>query len=284
MIQYCALASGSNGNSYYVSKNGKGVLIDIGINNKQLHLRMASVGVDPFSIEAIFITHEHIDHIAGLSVFSKRYQIPVFMTKGTYESCAHLIPSYLVHIIESNSCVQIGDLSIYGIPKIHDAKEPCSFLISDGSFNMAVLTDLGAVCANVKRAISLSDVLILESNYDEFLLKNGRYPYYLKNRISGGMGHLSNTISLNALLENKTDRLKHLILGHLSGENNRVDLVYETFSEHSKTFKLSVAERHKSTSLYCFQQLEIHVEQSIQIEKMGDTVFVEQSFSVSGNI
>ncbi|MFZ4263195.1 MBL fold metallo-hydrolase [Sphingobacterium sp. HJSM2_6] len=284
MIQYCALASGSNGNSYYVSKNGKGILIDIGINSKQLHLRMASVGVDPCSIEAIFITHEHVDHIAGLSVFTKKYQIPVFMTKGTYESCAHLIPAYLINIIASNSCVQIGELAIYGIPKIHDAKEPCSFLVSDGKTNIAVLTDLGSVCANVQRAISLSDILILESNYDEFMLKNGRYPYYLKNRISGGMGHLSNSICLKALLENKSARLKHLILGHLSGENNRVDLVYETFAAHSTTFTLSVAERHQATSLYRYESVEIHREQSLQVEKIGETIVVQESYFLSGSI
>lgn len=272
MIRYAALASGSNGNSYYIAKGNTSILIDAGINSKHLHLRMASLGINPASINAIFITHEHTDHISGLSVFLKRYQIPVYLTEGTYVSSRLQLPNYLVNFIKPNSVINLADFSVYGIPKYHDAQEPCSFLVSDGELNISVLTDLGRICDNVKKAIRIADILFLEANYDEEMLLTGRYPYHLKNRIKGGWGHLSNKISLEAFIENKSDRLKHLILGHLSGENNSVELVEQVFEPHCQEFKMSVAKRTESTPLFEISkpvQTEIYVEefsyQSIQI-------------------
>ena len=272
MIRYAALASGSNGNSYYIAKGNTAVLIDAGINSKHLHLRMAALGINPATISAIFVTHEHTDHICGLAVFVKRYQIPVYLTQGTYESSRLMLPDYLLNFIKPNSVVNLSDLSVYGIPKYHDAHEPCSFLISDGQFNISVLTDLGRICDNVKKAIRIADILFLEANYDEQMLLTGRYPYHLKNRIKGGWGHISNDLSLGAFLENKTKRLKHLILGHLSGENNTVDLVEGLFEPHCSEIKLSVAKRTESTALFEIAkplQPEVHIEhysyQSIQV-------------------
>ena len=250
MIRYCALASGSNGNSYYIAKGNTAILVDVGINNKHLHLRMASLGINPASIDAIFITHEHTDHICGLAVFAKRYQIPVYLTVGTYESSRIQLPEYLLHFIKADSIVNVGDLSVYGIPKYHDAKEPCSFMVTDGEINISVLTDIGRICANVMKAIEISDVLFLESNFDEDMLQNGRYPYYLKNRIRGGEGHLSNRISVDAFLAHRSSRMKHLILGHLSGENNRVELVEELFAPHCVEMMLSVAKRTEPSALF----------------------------------
>ena len=250
MIRYCALASGSNGNSYYIAKGNTAILVDVGINNKHLHLRMASLGINPASIDAIFITHEHTDHICGLVVFAKRYQIPVYLTVGTYESSRIQLPEYLLHFIKADSIVNVGDLSVYGIPKYHDAKEPCSFMVTDGEINISVLTDIGRICANVMKAIEISDVLFLESNFDEDMLQNGRYPYYLKNRIRGGEGHLSNRISMDAFLAHRSSRMKHLILGHLSGENNRVELVEELFAPHCVEMILSVAKRTEPSALF----------------------------------
>ena len=141
-------------------------------------------------------------------------------------------------------------MTVYAIPKYHDAKEPCSFMVSDGQINISVLTDLGRICDNVKKAIAVSDVAFFESNFDEEMLDKGRYPYYLKNRIRGGEGHLSNAISLDAVVNHRTDRLKHLILGHLSGENNRVELVEELFSPFCENIKLSVAKRTEPSALF----------------------------------
>lgn len=268
MIQYCALASGSNGNCYYVAKEDTAILVDAGINSKHIHLRMASLGIMPSLIKAIFITHEHTDHIQGLSVFAKKYQIPVFITEGSLKGSRLNLPDHLVRLILPHEVVQIGPLTIYGIPKYHDAKEPCSFMVSDGEVNIAVLTDLGRVCDNVKVAIRHADVLMLESNYDEEMLQNGRYSYYLKNRIRSGWGHISNAMSLAAFLENRSQRLKHLILGHLSGENNRIELVHETFAPHCEGIKLSIANRYEHTPMYTLQSQQASVAQVFVYEEL----------------
>lgn len=249
-MKYCALASGSNGNSYYVASADDAVLIDVGINTKHMLLRMEKVGLHPEAVKAIFITHEHTDHIRGLSVFCKRFQIPVYLTAGSYKGSRLHLPEHLVHIIAADEKVTIGALTIYGIPKFHDAKEPCSFVVTDGKLNMAVLTDIGRACDNVKLAIQHADILLLESNYDVEMLRTGRYSYYLKNRISDGWGHLSNSAALSLLEEHKTERLKHLILGHLSGQNNTEEIVLQTFVDVCHQFKLSIASRYQQTELF----------------------------------
>lgn len=249
-MNYCAIASGSNGNCYYVAKGADAILVDVGINTKHVELRMVNLGIAPSSIKAIFITHEHGDHIRGLSVFCKRYQIPVYITEGSYKGSRLHLPEHLVNIIAANDRVTIGELNVYGIPKYHDAKEPCSFLVSDGTTNIGIVTDIGKACDNVKHVIAHSDVLLLEANYDEEMLDKGRYSFYLKNRIRSGWGHISNRQALEVFLESRTPRLKHLILGHLSGQNNTVELVQETFEEHCQDIKLSIATRWEETELF----------------------------------
>lgn len=249
-MKYCSIASGSNGNCYYIVNGDDAVLIDIGINTKHVEIRMARLGLSPETIKAIFITHEHTDHIRGLSVFCKRYEIAVYMTEGTYKGSKLHLPEHLVHIIKGDEHVSIGSLEVIGIPKQHDAKEPCSFVVTNGQYNIGILTDLGMGCDNVKQVIAHVDVLLLESNYDEEMLLTGRYSYYLKNRISGGLGHISNKVALALFLENKSTRLKHLILGHLSGQNNTVDIVKETFFLHCEGITLSIATRDCETEIF----------------------------------
>lgn len=254
-MKYCAIASGSNGNCYYVAKDKQAILVDVGINTKHVELRMWNLGINPTEIQAIFITHEHTDHIRGLSVFCKRYQIPVYLTEGTYAGTKLKLPEHLVNIIKPNATIKLGELTIFGIPKFHDAKEPCSFVVSDGKSNISILTDIGRICDNVKHVIKHSDVLLLESNYDEQMLANGRYSYYLKNRISSGWGHISNRVSLEVFQTCKTDRLKHLILSHLSGENNSIEIVENTFAPVCQEIRLSIATRTQETELFDINEL-----------------------------
>ena len=255
-MKYCALASGSNGNSYYIATEHDAVLIDVGINTKHMLLRMEKLNLDPTRVKAIFITHEHSDHICGLSVFCKRFQIPVYLTAGSYKGSRLHLPEHLVHIISNDATVHVGELTIRAIPKFHDAKEPCSFVINDGQSNFAVLTDIGRACEHVQRAIQEADILLLESNYDLQMLQTGRYSYYLKNRISAGWGHLSNGEAFKLLVENKTQKLKHLILGHLSGQNNTEEIVLQTFFDVSQQQKLSIAGRFEATELFDSKQLD----------------------------
>lgn len=282
-MQYAALASGSNGNSYYIANGQDAVLIDVGINTKHMELRMAKLAINPASISAIFITHEHSDHIRGLSVFCKRYQIPVYITAGSYKGSRLHLPDHLVNIILPNAKIEIGTLQVYGIPKYHDAQEPCSFLVSNGTYNIGVLTDLGRACDNVKHVIKHADVLLLEANYDEQMLEKGRYSFYLKNRIRSGWGHISNKLSLDVFLENRTQRLQHLILSHLSGQNNTVELVHETFAPHCEAIKLSIATRYEETELFDLHSLSLEKNVLVRVEKYSaqqTSLFVNESSSV----
>jgi len=249
-MRYGALASGSNGNCYYMAHNEDAILIDVGINAKHVELRMDNLGISPKAIRAIFITHEHTDHIRGLAVFCKRHQIPVYMTAGSYRGSRLQLPEHLLYIIQADAEIRIGSLTVSGVPKYHDAEEPCSFVVSDGQHRIAILTDIGRACERVKEVVGQADVLLLEANYDEELLDNGRYPYFLKNRIRSGWGHLSNRAALETFLECRTPRLRHVILGHLSGENNSVELVQQTFARHCRRIKLSIATRDRETDLF----------------------------------
>lgn len=254
-MKYCALASGSNGNCYYIADGEDAVLIDVGINAKHVELRMTNAGICPTTIKAIFITHEHTDHIRGLAVFCKKHQVPVYITKGSYCGSKLQLPEHLIHVIRQNEQMDIGKLRVYGIPKYHDAKEPCSFLVSNGKINIAVLTDIGRVCDNVKHVIQRADVLLLEANYDKKMLDSGHYPFFLKNRIANGWGHLSNHLALQAFSEYRTPRLRHLILGHLSEKNNNAETVLEVFASHCEDIELSVATRYRETAVFDSQFL-----------------------------
>ena len=262
-MKYCSIASGSNGNCYYVANNDDAILIDVGINAKHVEIRMARLGIDPSSIKAIFITHEHTDHIKGLSVFSKRYQIPVYITEGSYKGSRLQMPEHLIHIIRSDDRIKVGSLTVMGIPKYHDAKEPCSFVVTEGIHNVSILTDLGRGCDNIKHVIEHSDVLLLESNYDEEMLEKGRYSFFLKNRIRSGWGHISNITALELYLNHRTSRLKHLILGHLSGENNRIEVVETLFRPHCAEIEFSVATRQEETCVFRIENGKIKVVSTI---------------------
>lgn len=245
-----SLNSGSNGNCYYVGNAKEAVLVDAGISCKETEKRMARLGLSMAKVKAIFISHEHGDHTRGLTVMAKKYRIPVYITCGTLGNSRLSLPQELICHFNSHDQVKIGSLEITCFPKIHDAAEPHSFTISCGKLKVGVFTDLGAVCEQLSYHFQQCDAAFLEANYDEEMLRNGSYPYYLKNRISGGVGHLSNKQALDLLINYRPTKLTHLLLAHLSKDNNNPQLVETLFNEHAQDTVIVVASRSVETPIF----------------------------------
>lgn len=245
-----SIASGSNGNCYYIGNGHEAVLVDAGISCRETEKRMARQGLSMQQVKAIFVSHEHTDHIKGLSVLANKYQLPVFMTNGTRRSCRLAIPDRLLQPLTDLETVVIGRLAVTSFRKYHDAADPHSFLIQCGEHTVGVFTDIGRVCDRMVDFFGRCDAVFLEANYDLDMLMRGRYPFFLKNRIRGGYGHLSNAESLDLFLRYRSQRLSHLFLSHLSRDNNDPDLVYNLFEEHRGDTEIIVAGRYAETAVY----------------------------------
>jgi len=250
-----SLNSGSNGNCYYVGNENEAVLIDAGISCKETEIRMHRLGLSMFKIKAIFISHEHSDHIRGVCVMAKKYQLPVYITPGTLLNCNFnkLHPDLIRHL-SSHDTVTIGTLKIKAFPKLHDAIEPHSFMVSCGETKVGVFTDLGAVCEELTTHFKQCHAAFLEANYDEDMLSSGGYPYYLKRRITGGYGHLSNKQALELFTGHKPAHMTHLLLAHLSKDNNSPELVQQLFDLHATGTEIIVASRHEETPVYAISE------------------------------
>ncbi len=198
-LSAASLNSGSNGNCYYIESANDAVLIDAGISCKEVEKRMLRLGLSPKKIKAIFITHEHTDHIYGLTSFLKKYPVPVFITPETLQKGIN-IPASLVYPFKPHSAITIGELSITAFPKLHDAVDPFSCIVTCSNVTVGVFTDIGFACNNVIHYFRQCNAAFLEANYDGEMLQNGRYPFVLKKRISGGKGHLSNAQALDLFL------------------------------------------------------------------------------------
>lgn len=249
-LEICSIASGSNGNCYYIGNHSEAVLIDAGISCRETERRMARQGLSMDRVKAIFVSHEHTDHIRGLAVIANKYQLPVFMTPGTRRACRLAIPDRLLHPLADLACIKIGELGITGFQKYHDAAEPHSFVVRQDALTVGIFTDIGRACERVSHFFGKCDAVFLESNYDEHMLMAGRYPHFLKNRIRGGYGHLSNTEALELFLEHRTERLSHLFLSHLSKDNNDPALVQDLFNQHRQQREIIVAGRFAETAVY----------------------------------
>ncbi|MEC3881864.1 MBL fold metallo-hydrolase [Parapedobacter sp. 10938] len=245
-----SIASGSNGNCYYVGNGNEAVLIDAGISCRQIEKRMATQGLSMQKVKAIFVSHEHSDHVKGLSVVANKYQLPVFLTNGTRRGCKLAIPDRLLHPLVDMQCVDVGDLTITSFRKYHDAADPHSFLIEGDGHTVGVFTDIGRVCEQVIHFFSRCDAVFLEANYDTDMLMQGRYPIFLKNRIRGGYGHLSNTEALELFTKHRPPKLSHLFLSHLSRDNNDPDVAYQLFHQHRGDTEIVIAGRYTETAVY----------------------------------
>lgn len=254
-MRICAIASGSNGNCYYFENYNEAVLIDAGVSCKQIVLRMEKLGLDVNKVKGVFITHEHGDHIRGVNVFCKKFQIPVYITKATLENSKITLDPSLIKFINADDSTKIGDIVVNSFSKNHDAADPCSFKVSCNDKNVCVLTDIGKECDNVINNIKDSHAIFLETNYDEEMLWNGAYPYYLKSRVSGENGHLSNLQAATLILDHGQSSLEHVFLSHLSENNNCPKIALSTFETLVKErqdleINTVITSRDESTGIY----------------------------------
>ena len=245
-----SLNSGSNGNCYYIGNAEEAILIDAGISCRETEKRMKRLGLDINKVKAIFISHEHGDHIYGIESLTSKYHIPVFITPATMQKGRLHFNKDLAKSFTAYEPVNIGKLSVLAFPKLHDAADPHSFVVSGEGVNIGVFTDIGTPCSNVVDNFKKCHAIFLETNYDDDMLENGKYPTHLKKRISGDHGHLSNLQALDLFIKHKPYFMSHLYLSHLSKDNNSHELVQKLFSLHAGNTEIIIASRYKETAVY----------------------------------
>lgn len=245
-----SLNSGSNGNCYYLGNEEEAILVDAGISCRETEKRMKRLGLCMEKVKAVFVSHEHTDHIAGIQVLARKYRLPVYITIPTLRQGRLQIEAGAVVAFAPHVPVTIGNLSITAFPKYHDASDPCSFIVGCNDVTVGIFTDIGVACNEVIRYFKLCHAAFLEANYDEDMLENGGYPYHLKKRIRGGKGHLSNTQALELFKAHRPPFMSHLVLSHLSCNNNCPEIVQSLFNAHAGNTKIIVASRYKESELY----------------------------------
>lgn len=265
-MRMLSIASGSSGNCIYIGNDHTHILVDAGISKKRIEAGLNTIGLTVADLSAIFVTHEHKDHIGGIGVLTRKCQAPVYATKETV-SCILGDSSFgkLDHeqfvAIMPNEEICIGDMKIEPMKISHDAANPVCYRFFDGNKKAAIATDLGYVTEENEEKLCGMDLLLLESNHDIQMLQVGSYPYYLKQRILGNQGHLSNEAAGRLLSRIAHDDLKKIYLGHLSQENNLPQLAYEAVRleitmgnnpYQASDFDIEVAKRSEPSTLFEF--------------------------------
>ena len=249
-LSITSLNSGSNGNCYYIGNSTEAVLIDAGISCREIEKRMKRLGLFIEKIKAVFISHEHTDHISGVPTFIKKYKVPVYITAATLRNGKLKFEKKLIRAFKAHEPIIIGDLAVTAFPKLHDASDPYSFIVDCKKIRVGVFTDIGTPCKQLIKHFKKCHAAFLEANYDEQMLEEGRYPFFLKNRIRGGLGHLSNKQALECFITHKPAFMSHLFLSHLSKNNNSPILVEKLFNGHAAGVKIIVASRYEETAVY----------------------------------
>ncbi len=230
-FRFTVLGSGSTGNATIVQGSGHTIMVDAGLSAKKLDGLMKDQGISGDEVEALFVTHEHSDHIKGLGAFARKYNLPIFANKATWQAMDKHVGNIAAEkrvYIETGEELCFGDLKVQSYPISHDAAEPVGYCFVENGVKLSLATDLGYVSDKVRDAIIDSDVLVLESNHDTEMLRMGRYPWNIKRRILSDIGHLSNNAAGEALIELMTDRTKRVYLAHLSLDHNQIDLAMLT--------------------------------------------------------
>lgn len=249
-LEVASLNSGSNGNAYYIGNRNEAVLVDVGISCNEIETRMSRLGLDMERLKAVFISHEHSDHISGLPRLVRKYHLPVFITDGTYRHAQLHVKKQFVNPLIPMVPVVIGNLRITAFPKTHDAIDPHSFIISEDSVTIGVFTDFGRACDHVIAHFRQCNAAFLETNYDEDRLAHGSYPRILKNRIKSDKGHFSNNQALELFTNHRSDYLSHLFLSHLSMENNSPEIVETLFAQYAGNTKILLASRERESGVF----------------------------------
>jgi phosphoribosyl 1,2-cyclic phosphodiesterase len=266
-VYFSSLNSGSNANCYYVSSGDTAILVDAGLSCRETEKRMNRLGLKMEQVKAIFISHEHSDHITGLEVLSRKHKLPVYISQKTLANSSISIDQTLTRYFKKDETVVIDNMQVKCFNKSHDAADPFSFMISSQNINVAVITDIGYACKQVLNYFQQSHVVFLESNYCETMLANGDYPYHLKRRISSDEGHLSNKQALELFLNYRTPQLSHLILSHLSKNNNTPETVEALFKPHAGNTNVIVASRYEESALFSIDAVPVAVRRSLMSTK-----------------
>lgn len=258
MFKFCNLYSGSSGNCSFVGTDNINILIDCGESQKKIINALESIGTNINEINAIVVTHEHSDHVKTLGAISKKYNIPVYANEKTFNNMpeqTELIKEENRKIFNTDDHFEIGDLQIHPFHIPHDAAEPCGYNIYNENNKISIATDIGHMDNNILKKLEESKFLLLESNYEPEILKYAKYPYYLKRRISGPNGHLSNQEASDTIIKLLSTGVNNIMLGHLSKETNFPELAYKTVMDEiinnkiNNNLTLNVASRIKPSDV-----------------------------------
>jgi phosphoribosyl 1,2-cyclic phosphodiesterase len=245
-----SLNSGSNGNCYYIGNSSEAVLIDAGLTCRETERRLARTGLSVKNIKAVFISHEHSDHIKGAEVIARKYRIPLYISEMAHKQSRIRLDQEFVIPLQAYEHVRIGSLFINAFPKQHDAIDPYSFTVTCEDVTVGVFTDIGSACEHVVKNFRLCHAAFLEANYDEVMLENGNYPAYLKKRIRSDYGHLSNRQAHELFRDHKSSFLGLLLLSHLSQDNNDPEIVHDLFTKNAGGTRIAIASRHQESEIF----------------------------------
>jgi len=249
-LHIASLNSGSNANCYYVGHDEAAVLVDAGLSCRETERRMLATGLDMQKVKALFISHEHHDHITGMAGIARKYKLPVYITKKTLAGARIPLPGELVNHFSDGDTIPVSGLSVIPFRKNHDAADPFSFVVHGQGTNIGIITDIGHACKEVIHYFKQCHAVFLESNYCDTMLTNGHYPPSLKKRIRGKKGHLSNDQALALFRQHRAGHLQLLILSHLSKNNNRPELVEQLFTPHAGHTSIFVASRYEPSPVF----------------------------------